>query len=97
MGFTQVSKYKSTLSCTNTLNMTSLNEFLVLFIEELEDTNPEEVTVDTDFKSLDEWDSLVALSVISMIDEEFEVLLTGNDMMKAKTITDLYERIRQLV
>ena len=77
--------------------MTSLNEFLVLFIEELEDTNPEEVTVDTDFKSLDEWDSLVALSVISMIDEEFEVLLTGNDMMKAKTITDLYERIRQLV
>ena len=77
--------------------MITLNQFLVLFIEELEDTKPEEVNINSDFKNLEEWDSLVALSIISMIDEEFEVLLTGNDMMNASTITDLYERVKELV
>ena len=77
--------------------MLTLSEFLVLFIEELEDTNPEEISIDTNFKSIDEWDSLVALSIISMIDEEFEVLLTGNDMMNASTIAELYERVKELL
>jgi acyl carrier protein len=77
--------------------MISTEEFLELFREEFEDTDVQLIILSTDFKKIDEWDSLVALSIIAMVDEEFEVLLTGNDMMKCATIDDLYLRISSLL
>lgn len=74
--------------------MLSLEEFFDLFCEELDETDPESIGVETDFKAIDEWDSLIALSVISMVDEEFEILLTGRDMEAAVTIEDLYNSIQ---
>lgn len=74
--------------------MMTLEKFLEHFCEELEDTDLNKIDTSTDFKNIEEWDSLVALSIIAMIDEEFEVLLTGNDMMKSTTIEDLYDLIK---
>ena len=74
--------------------MVSLEEFFDLFCEELDETDPESIGMDTDFKAISEWDSLTALSVISMVDEEFEILLTGKDMEAAVTIKDLYDLIQ---
>ena len=45
------------------------------------------------YKSLDEWSSLVALSIISMVDEEFDKRLTGADLRSMDTIEDLYNLI----
>lgn len=70
--------------------MMELEEFFELFCEELDDTDLSVVTTLTDFKNIDVWDSLTALSIISMIDEEFEILLTGNDMRNSTSIEDLY-------
>ena len=70
--------------------MMKLEEFFELFCEELDDTDLSVVTTLTDFKNIDVWDSLTALSIISMIDEEFEILLTGNDMGNSTSIEDLY-------
>jgi len=67
-----------------------LEEFFELFCEELDDTDLSVVTTLTDFKNIDVWDSLTALSIISMVDEEFEILLTGNDMLNSTSIEDLY-------
>ena len=72
----------------------TLDKFFEHFCEELEDTDIDRINIKTDFKNIEEWDSLVALSIIAMIDEEFEVLLTGNDMMKSTTIEDLYDLIK---
>ncbi|MEO3487857.1 acyl carrier protein [Phocaeicola vulgatus] len=46
------------------------------------------------FKSLDEWTSLAALSVIAMIDDEYEVSINGNDIRNLETIGDLFELIK---
>ena len=73
--------------------MMTLEEFFEHFCEELDETDIENINIKTDFKNIDEWDSLVALSIIAMIDEEFEVLLTGSDMMNSTTIEDLYNLI----
>jgi len=73
--------------------MMTLDKFIELFCEELEDTNPDKIDINTDFKNIEEWDSLAALSIIAMIDEEFEVLVTGSDLMKSTTIEDLYKLI----
>jgi acyl carrier protein len=70
--------------------MMKLEEFFELFCEELDDTDLSVLSILTDFKNIDVWDSLTALSIISMIDEEFEILLTGNDMLNSTTIEDLY-------
>ena len=70
-----------------------LEEFFELFCEELDDTDLSEVNTLTDFKNIDVWDSLTALSVISMIDEEFEILLTGNDLLNSTSIEDLYKLV----
>ena len=70
--------------------MIKLEEFFELFCEELDDTDLSVLSILTDFKNIDVWDSLTALSIISMIDEEFEILLTGNDMLNSTTIEDLY-------
>ena len=50
---------------------------------------------DTHFKELEDWSSLVALSVIAMIDEEYDVSLKGDDLLKSDTIQELFERIKK--
>lgn len=70
--------------------MLTLNEFVKKFAEECDETPVEQFKPDTVFKSLDEWGSLTALSIISMIDEEFDLMLTGADLRSVNTIEELY-------
>jgi acyl carrier protein len=71
----------------------TLEEFFDHFCEELDEVDIENINIKTEFKKIEEWDSLLALSIIAMIDEEFEILLTGSDMMNCTTIEDLYNLI----
>ena len=73
--------------------MMTINKFFEHFCEELDETDIDEISIKTDFKNIEEWDSLVALSIIAMIDEEFEILITGSDMNSSTTIEDLYNLI----
>ena len=70
-----------------------LEKFVALFAEQFDDTPAESFSASTNFKSLDEWGSLVALSIISMVDEEFEKRITGADIKKSTTIEDLYNLV----
>jgi acyl carrier protein len=74
--------------------MKSLEEFVALFAEQFDETDPSEFTADKRFRDLDEWSSLIGLSVIAMVDEEFDVTLRGEDMRKAQTPAELYEIIK---
>lgn len=71
-----------------------LNEFVEKFAEQFEDTDPSEIKADTRFRDLDEWSSLVGLSVIAMVDEECDVLLKGEDMRQANTPAELFEIVK---
>lgn len=71
----------------------TLEEFIKLFAAEFDDTAEDVFTAKTNYKSLDEWSSLVALSIISMVDEEFDKRLTGADLRSMDTIEDLYNLI----
>ena len=48
----------------------------------------------TDFKDNDEWNSLLVLSVIAMVDEEYGIIITSDDIRQAKTIEDLYSIVK---
>ena len=70
-----------------------LNEFVKLFAEQFEFTDPSEITAQTAYHDLDEWSSLTGLSVIAMVDEEFDVALKGDDIRNSVTVEDLYNRV----
>jgi len=72
----------------------NLEEFVKIFASQFENTPPEEFTAGTVFKDVEEWDSLTVLSIISMIDEEFEKTITGADLRALNTIEDLYNFIQ---
>ena len=71
-----------------------IKEFISNFAEQFDDLDASILTPETEFKQLDEWNSLVALSVIAMIDEEYDVTVKGNDITGAKTIEDLYNTVQ---
>jgi len=71
-----------------------LQEFIKNFANQFEETDSSVFTKDTVFKNLDEWSSLLALSIIAMVDEEYGVALKGDDIRSANTIEDLYDIIK---
>jgi acyl carrier protein len=68
-----------------------LDEFVKAFAREFEETPEEVFTPQTNYKELDEWGSLTVLSIISMVDEEFDKAITGADLRACNTIEDLYK------
>ena len=73
--------------------MKTLDEFVTLFAELFDDTDVSEIKADTVFHDLDEWSSLIGLSVIAMVDEEFDIALKGDDVKDSITVEDLYNRV----
>lgn len=71
-----------------------LSEFIEKFAEQFEDTDSSEITAETEFKILDEWSSLIALSIIAMVDEEYDITLKGDDIRNANTVKDVYEIVK---
>lgn len=71
-----------------------LNEFIENFADQFDDTDASEIQADTVFKELDEWSSLIALSVISMVDDEYDITIKGDDIRNADTIEDLFNIVK---
>ena len=71
-----------------------LTAFLQNFADMLDDTDAALITESTIFRDLDEWDSLTALSLIAMADEEYSVKLTGDDIKSSTTLQDVFEIIK---
>lgn len=71
-----------------------LKEFIENFAEQFDDTDASEITAATEFKNLDEWSSLIALSVIAMVDEEYDVAIKGDDIRSAITVEDLFNIVK---
>jgi len=67
-----------------------INNFIKMFSEQFDETTVETFKAETVFKELAEWNSLTALSVISMVDEEYEKRITGADLRSCKTIEELF-------
>lgn len=66
-------------------------EFINNVWEQLEDTPKETLTLSTRFEDIEEWCSLVGLSIMAMIQDYYNVKLTYNDLKSIHTIGDLYK------
>lgn len=70
-----------------------LNEFIENFAEQFDDTDPSEITADTEFHELDEWGSLIGMSVIALVKTQYGKTLTGGELRSCKTVRELFELI----
>lgn len=71
-----------------------INEFVAHFAEQFDETDANKFAPETRFRDLDEWSSLIALSVIAMVDEEYDVTLKGDDIRNSNTIEDLFNVVK---
>ena len=71
-----------------------LTEFIEKFAEQFDETDAVEFRADTEFKAREEWSSLSALSIIAMVDEEYDITLKGDDIKTSETIEDLFNLIQ---
>lgn len=67
-----------------------INEFIANFADQFDDTDAGEIKAETKFRDLEEWSSMIALSVLNMIDNQYDVVLSFDDMKKAITVKDLF-------
>lgn len=74
--------------------MMTIEKFIELFHEQLDETDISKLTPTTNFRELEEWSSLTALAVIAMTDDEFGVQLKGEEIRNSKTIEDLFNIIK---
>ena len=69
-------------------------KFITLFKETLE-MEDQDIALDTKFRDLENWDSLSFLSVLAMLDEEYDVVIEGNDFRQLVTIEDLINEVKK--
>ena len=74
-----------------------IKDFIENFADQFDETEAGELSADTKFKELDEWSSLIALSVIAMVDEEYDVAIKGDDIRNSETIQDLFNIVESRV
>lgn len=74
-----------------------ITKFIELLAEQFEETDPSLLTPATNYKQLDEWSSLIALSIIALADEEYDVALKGDDIRNTVTIEDLFNIIKNQI
>lgn len=71
-----------------------INKFIDNFISQFDIIPTGTINGDTEFRSLEAWDSLTALSIMAMVDDEYGVTLTGEDIKKSNTINDIFEIVK---
>ena len=71
-----------------------IKEFIENFAAQFDETDASVFTAETRFRDLEEWSSLIGLSIIAMVDEEYDVTLKGDDIKTSSTIQDVFEKVQ---
>lgn len=71
-----------------------LKDFIENFAQQFDETEESVFAANTVFKDLDEWSSILALSIIAMVDEEYDIRIKGDDIRSSETIEDLFNVVK---
>ena len=70
-----------------------MGKFIEIFAEQFDELQTR-LSPKTRFRELEEWSSLVALLVITMVDEEYGIVLPPEEMRQTQTIQELYDLVQ---
>ena len=71
-------------------------DFFMALEDAFDETNIEDLTLETNFRELDEWSSITALSLIASIDA-FGVTLSGDFIKSVSTLRDIFSEVQSKV
>lgn len=71
-----------------------IQEFVNHFEDVFDDTDVSTLTPETNFRDLDEWTSMTALATMAMVNEEYDVELTADEMRNNSTFIDLFNVVK---
>lgn len=70
-----------------------LNNFIQDFADLFEDTDVSEFSAETAYQDLDEWSSLITMSVVAMVRTKYNKTVTGKEIHSCETIAELFNLI----
>lgn len=71
-----------------------LKDFVQNFANQFDETDVEMFSPETKFRDLEEWSSIIGLSIILMVDEEYGITIGADEMKQAETIEDLFNVVQ---
>ena len=75
----------------------NIEEFIHQIEEEFDDLKPGALKPDSHFRDVFEWNSINALILIAMVKTEYDVTLSADDLIKSKTVRDIYTQVESRV
>lgn len=72
-----------------------MEEFIEKFAALFPNTPAEEITPDTEFKYLDDWSSMTTLSLLAMVEDDYETTLTSEQIRIVDTVEELFKIIKK--
>lgn len=70
-----------------------IKDFIEKFVDQFDDLELADVTPDTVMRDLDEWSSMIGLSLLNMAEKEYGVTLTFDELRHAITVQNLFDTI----
>ena len=71
-----------------------MNEFLE-FVADVMDTDVDEINMETAYKEYSKWDSLMMMTLVMELEEEYDVSISIDEIGKVHTLGDLYKLIEE--
>jgi len=73
--------------------MKKTEQIIDLLKSMFEDIDTSDFNIDTEFKNNDEWDSVTSLTLITLLDNEFNISISGEKIKELNTVKDLIKYI----
>lgn len=70
-----------------------IKDFIQNFANQFDDTEASEFCADTNFRELDEWSSMIGLSLLNMAEKHYGVQLTFDELRGVNTVQELFNVI----
>lgn len=70
-----------------------IKDFIKNFEDVFDETEISTLTPDTNFRELDEWSSVCALTTMAMISDEYDVDLSADEMRSTTTFQQLFDLV----
>jgi len=72
----------------------AIDDFIRNFENAVEAIEPNSLTPETAFTELPEWDSLAALSILAMVDAEYDTEISCKELRGCRTLHELFDVVK---
>lgn len=70
-----------------------LNDFILNFANQFDDTDSSEIIPNCKFHELEEWSSLIGMGVIAMVRTQYGKSISGKELRECVTVEDVFNLI----